>query len=432
MTAKGSLPAFAANCRKGSSWKKPLVTVFGKVTVDSTPDRNASVLTLATVEKSPLQSFSEPFTKGEGKEKEGSVMDIASRFWSPQIQALAPYTPGEQPHGQRFIKLNTNENPYGPSPSVLEAISAATDDDLRLYPDATSIELARTIAKTHGLTDDHVFLGNSSDEVLAHAFNGLFRGKGAVLFPDITYSFYVTYCALYEIRFRQIPLRSDFTLEPHDYDEPNGGIVIANPNAPTGIALRLSQIEEILQRNRDVVILVDEAYVDFGAVSAASLIPRYENLLVAQTFSKSRSLAGLRVGFAMGQPHLIEALRRIKDSFNSYPLDRLAQAGALAAWRDRDWFERSRKKVIESRERLASELTQIGFSVLPSATNFLMVSHPEACAEDLLAGLRGQGILVRHFRQPRIRDWLRISIGTPEECGRVLQGLTGLLRQRKS
>lgn len=269
-----------------------------------------------------MQSFSATFTKGERIEKEGSVTDIASRFWSPQIQALAPYTPGEQPHGHRFIKLNTNENPYSPSPDVLEAIWAATNDDLRLYPDATSTELARAIAETHGLTDDQVFLGNSSDEVLAHAFNGLFRGKGTVLFPDATYRFYVAYCALYEIRFRQIPRRSDFTLEPQDYDEPNGGIVIANPSAPTGIALGLSQIEEILQRNRDFVVLVDEAYVDFGAASAASLIPRYDNLLIAQTFSKSRSLAGLRVGFAMGQPHLIEALRRIKDSFNSYPLAR--------------------------------------------------------------------------------------------------------------
>lgn len=358
-------------------------------------------------------------------------MDTASRFWSPHIQTLTPYTPGEQPHGQRFIKLNTNENPYGPSPRVLEAILAATNDDLRLYPDPASTGLARAIAETHGLTEDHVFLGNSSDEVLAHAFNGLFRGKGTVLFPDITYSFYMTYCALYEIRFRQIPLRPDFTLNPYDYDEPNGGIVIANPNAPTGIALGLSHIEDVLQRNPDVVVLVDEAYVDFGADSAASLIPRYDNLLVAQTFSKSRSLAGLRAGFAMGQPHLTEALRRIKDSFNSYPLDRLAQVGALAAWRDRDWFEQTRTKVIESRERLASELKQIGFTVLPSATNFLMVSHPEECAEDLVAGLREQGILVRHFRQPRIRDWLRISIGTPEECDRVLQGLTGLVRQKQ-
>lgn len=350
-----------------------------------------------------------------------------STFWSPLVQSLVPYTPGEQPKGRRFVKLNTNENPYGPSPRVLDAIRAATNDDLRLYPDPTSSDLAQAIADTHGLTADHVFLGNSSDEVLAHAFNGLFRGKGAILFPDITYSFYVTYCTLYEIAFRQVPLRPDFTLDPQDYGGPNGGIILTNPNAPTGIALGLPAIEDILRRNPDVVVLVDEAYVDFGADSAASLIPRYDNLLVAQTFSKSRSLAGLRVGFAMGQPHLIEALRRIKDSFNSYPLDRLAQVGALAAWQDHNWFETTRLRVMEDRDRLAAGLTSAGFAVLPSATNFLMVSHPTRNAEDLLAGLRERGILVRHFRQPRIRDWLRISIGTAEECDQVLRELVDLM-----
>ncbi|MCJ8139964.1 pyridoxal phosphate-dependent aminotransferase [Falsirhodobacter halotolerans] len=349
-----------------------------------------------------------------------------STLWSPLVHDLVPYTPGEQPKGQRFVKLNTNENPYGPSPRVLNAIRAATNDDLRLYPDPTSSELAQAIADTHGLTADHVFLGNSSDEVLAHAVNGLFRGKGAILFPDITYSFYVTYCMLYEIAFRQVLLRSDFTIDPLDYVGPNGGIILANPNAPTGIALGLPAIEDILRRNPDVVVLVDEAYVDFGAESAASLIPRYDNLLVAQTFSKSRSLAGLHAGFAMGQPHLIAALRRIKDSFNSYPLDRLAQAGALAAWQDRDWFNLTRAKVMADRDRLAEGLRHAGFTVLPSATNFLLMSRPTRDAEDLLAGLRERGILVRHFRQPRIRDWLRISVGTAEECDQVLRELIDL------
>lgn len=354
--------------------------------------------------------------------RDESESDV-NKFWSPLIHTLVPYAPGEQPKGQRFVKLNTNENPYGPSPRVLDAIRAATNDDLRFYPDPTSSELAQAIADTHGLTADHIFLGNSSDEVLAHAFNGLFRGKGTILFPDITYSFYVTYCMLYEIAFRQVALRADFTIDPQDYGSPNGGIVLTNPNAPTGIALGLSAIEDILRRNPDVVVLVDEAYVDFGADSAASLIPRYDNLLVAQTFSKSRSLAGLRVGFAMGQPHLIEALRRIKDSFNSYPLDRLALAGALAAWQDRDWFETTRTKVMADRDRLAAGLKDAGFTVLPSATNFLLVSHPAADAEALLAGLRERGILVRHFRQAQISDWLRISVGTTEECDRMLHEL---------
>ncbi|MFJ1292639.1 histidinol-phosphate transaminase [Paracoccus yeei] len=350
-----------------------------------------------------------------------------STFWSPLVHDLVPYTPGEQPKGQRFVKLNTNENPYGPSPRALEAIRAAVNDNIRLYPDPTSSDLAQAIADTHGLTADHVFLGNSSDEVLAHAFNGLFRGKGAVLFPDITYSFYITYCTLYEIAFRQVPLRADFTIDPQDYGGPNGGIIITNPNAPTGIALGLSAIEDILRRNPNVVVLVDEAYVDFGTDSAVTLISYYENLLVTQTFSKSRSLAGLRVGFAMAQPHLIEALRRIKDSFNSYLLDRLAQAGALAAWQDRDWFNLTRAKVMADRDRLAEGLRDAGFTVLPSATNFLMVSHPAADAEDLLAGLRECGILVRHFQQPRIRDWLRISVGTAEECEQVLRELVNLV-----
>lgn len=256
------------------------------------------------------------------------------------------------------------------------------------------------------------------------------RGKDAVLFPDITYSFYTTYCSLYEIEFRQVPLKSDFSIDLPSFDKPNGGIIITNPNAPTGIALGLADIEALLRLNPDVVVLVDEAYVDFGANSAASLILRYDNLLVAQTFSKSRSLAGLRVGIALGQPHLIEALQRIKDSFNSYPLDRLAQAGALAAWQDRDWFDRTRLKVIASRERLSAALQGIGFTVLPSSTNFLMVSHPEKDAESLLAGLRAEGILVRHFKQPRIRDWLRISIGTDEDCDALFATLGDLVGQR--
>lgn len=356
-----------------------------------------------------------------------SLRITVSRFWSPSVEKLVPYTPGEQPKGRRFIKLNTNENPYGPSPLALEAIHAATSDELRLYPDPTSSDLAEAIAASFGLEADHVFLGNSSDEVLAHAFNGLFRGKGEILFPDITYSFYVTYCTLYDIPFQQVPLRPDFTLSPEDYEIPNGGIVLTNPNAPTGIALGLDSIEALLRAHPDVVVLVDEAYVDFGAESAAPLVPRHDNLLVVQTFSKSRSLAGLRVGFALGQPHLIEALRRIKDSFNSYPLDRLALAGALAAWQDRDWFESTGTQVMTDRERLADGMRELGFTVLPSATNFLLASHPRVAAEELLAGLRGRGVLVRHFRQPRIRHWLRITVGTAEERDRVLVELGELV-----
>lgn len=339
-----------------------------------------------------------------------------SRFWSPFVESLVPYIPGEQPKDRKYIKLNTNENPYGPSPRALVAIRYTTDDDLRLYPDPTATDLTNAIAATLGLSSDSIFIGNGSDEVLAHAFNAFFRDKGPVLFPDVTYSFYPTYCNLYGLPFRQIPLDSAYKLDPSDYRGPCGGIVIANPNAPTGIAMALDGVEQILRQNPDVVVVIDEAYVDFGAESAVTLIPRYDNLLVTQTFSKSRSLAGLRVGFAAGQPHLIEALRRIKDSFNSYPLDRLALAGAIEAWADREWFDFTRKRIMGERDKTAAAMARLGFEVLPSAANFLFVSHGEIAAEELFVGLRSRGILVRHFQQPRVRNWLRISVGTREEC----------------
>ncbi|MGE4306174.1 MAG: histidinol-phosphate transaminase [Novosphingobium sp.] len=343
-----------------------------------------------------------------------------SRFWSPFVESLVPYVPGEQPKGRTYIKLNTNENPYGPSPQALAAIRAATGDDLRLYPDPNAADLSDAIAATLGLPSDSIFIGNGSDEVLAHAFNAFFRDKGPVLFPDVTYSFYPTYCNLYGLPFRQLPLDSAYKLDPGDYSGPCGGIVIANPNAPTGIAMALDKVERILRQNPDVVVVIDEAYVDFGAESAVQLVPRYDNLLVTQTFSKSRSLAGLRVGFAVGQPHLIEALRRIKDSFNSYPLGRLALAGAIEAWGDREWFDFTRKRIMDERDKTADALGGLGFEVLPSAANFLFVSHGEVAAEKLFAGLRSHGILVRHFRQPRIANWLRISVGMKEDCKALL------------
>jgi len=350
-----------------------------------------------------------------------------SRFWSPIVEKLVPYTPGEQPMDRSFVKLNTNENPFGPSPIALGAIRAATGDGLRLYPDPGALSLRSAIAQRFALTVDHVFAGNGSDEILAHAFHAFFSGKAPVLFPDITYSFYRTYCELYEIDYRLVPLDDGFRLDPAALAGPGGGVVLANPNAPTGIALDLSAIETVLGQNPDRVVLVDEAYVDFGAESAAGLIPDHDNLLVVQTFSKSRSLAGLRVGFALGQPHLIEGLQRIKDSFNSYPLGRLALAGAEAAWNDTDWFEETRRLVIAERERVRQGLIGLGFTVLPSAANFLFVSQDRLPADALLAGLRTEGILVRHFRQERIANWLRISIGTAEENDALLLALKKLV-----
>jgi len=354
---------------------------------------------------------------------------MTSRFWSPIVERLEPYVPGEQPKDRVFVKLNTNENPYGPSPRALDAIAAANGDGLRLYPDPLAGDLRRAIAGDLGLSAEEVFVGNGSDEVLAHAFNAFFRDRGALMFADVTYSFYPTFCNLYDIPVQLIPLGPDFAFDTPAFRGAEAGIVIANPNAPTGMAMGLDEIEAVLVANPDVVVLVDEAYVDFGAESAATLVPRHDNLLVVQTFSKSRSLAGLRVGFALGQKHLIEALTRIKDSFNSYPLGRLALAGALAAWQDRDWFEATRAKVMAERDRTAAALGELGFTVLPSATNFLFASHERLPAETILAGLRARGVLVRHFRHERIRNGLRISVGNAEDCDRLIAAAAEILAE---
>ena len=322
---------------------------------------------------------------------------------------------------------NTNESPYGPSDKVIAAIRAETGDALRLYPDPTAGALRAAIGSSHGLDASHVFAGNGSDEVLAHAFRAFFSGKQPILFADITYSFYKTYCRLFEIEHELVPLDEHFRYRLEDYNRPCGGIVVANPNAPTGIAQPLEAIEQILQQNPDVVVLVDEAYVDFGADSAASLIPHYDNLLVVQTFSKSRALAGMRVGFALAQPHLIEGLVRVKDSFNSYPLGRLALTSALAAWEDKDGFEVTIAKVTADRTKLTSDLQALGFSVLPSSTNFVFASHATHKAADLLQALRQRNILVRHFGHSRIENWLRISVGTSEECSALVATLSEIL-----
>lgn len=349
-----------------------------------------------------------------------------SRLWSPFVQKLVPYVPGEQPRNRTFIKLNTNENPYGASPVALAAM-ADSMQNLRLYPDPAATELCGAIAQTYGLTADHVFAGNGSDEVLAHAFNAFFREKGDVLFADITYSFYPTYCGLYQIPFRTIPLNDDFLVDASAYHGPCGGIVIANPNAPTGISPGLDAIEDILRRNPDVVVIVDEAYVDFGGQSAASLIASYDNLLVVHTFSKSRSLAGLRVGFALGHPDLIDGLVRVKDSFNSYPLGRPALAGALGAWNDVDWFDDTRNRVMATRARMVDGLRERGFTILPSDANFIFAAHQEWPGAEMLDALREHDILVRHFKAERIRDWLRISVGTDTDCDALLGALDTIL-----
>ena len=350
-----------------------------------------------------------------------------SKFWSPFVKDLVPYVPGEQPKLAKLVKLNTNENPYGPSPKAIAAMQAELNDSLRLYPDPNSDRLKQAVADYYGVSAAQVFVGNGSDEVLAHAFHGLFQHGKPLLFPDVTYSFYPVYCGLYGIPFETVALDEQFQIRVEDYVRPNGGIIFPNPNAPTGCALGLAAIERLLQANPDTVVLVDEAYIDFGGETAISLVGRYPNLLVSQTLSKSRSLAGLRVGIAVGHPDLIEALERIKNSFNSYPLDRMAIAGAAAAFEDRAYFEQTCQQVIASREAVVAGLVALGFEVLPSKANFVFARHPGKDAAGLAAGLREQGVIVRHFKQARIAQFLRITIGTPEQNQALLEALKPLV-----
>ncbi len=348
-------------------------------------------------------------------------------LWSQHVRGLTPYTPGEQPPKDQFIKLNTNENPYPPAPSVLAALSAAVNADLRLYPDPEGQALRATLADYHDLDPSEVFLGNGSDEVLALTFLALLKHEQPILFPDVTYSFYPVYCALYDIAYQTVALNADFQADVDDYSRPNGGVVLPNPNAPTGSALGRSQLRRLLERCTDSVVVVDEAYVDFGAESAVPLIREFPNLLVTQTLSKSRSLAGLRVGFALGDRGLIEALNVVKNCFNSYPLDRLALVGAEAAVRDTQYFDSTRERIIASRTALARELSALDFRVLPSQANFLFVEHARLDGETLQQALREHRILVRRLGHARIGNFLRISIGTDEQCRELLRCMALIL-----
>ena len=354
-----------------------------------------------------------------------------SRFWSPVVQTLTPYVPGEQPQMQRLVKLNTNESPYGPSLKALQAIANSTNEDLRLYPDPEGLALKQAIANLHGLDPNQVFLGNGSDEVLAHVFLGLLKHDAPVLFPDITYSFYPVYCKLFEIKFNTVPLDDHFNIRINDYRVPNGGVIFPNPNAPTGCSLARKGIEELLALNRDSVVVIDEAYVDYGTDSCIPLLrnaPCPENLLVVHTLSKSRALAGLRVGFAVGHPTLIEGLERVKNSFNSYPLGRLAQAGAIAAIQDQAHLITTSVKVMQTRDRLLKQLQQLGFETLPSTANFIFSRHPSHSGSELYQSLRKRGIIVRHFNLPRIENYLRITIGTDQQCDELVSALQAIFK----
>lgn len=350
-----------------------------------------------------------------------------SKYWSQIVGQLDPYVPGEQPKLDNLVKLNTNENPYGPSPKVAAALAALDADELRLYPDPNADALTATIADYHGVNPQQVFVGNGSDEVLAHAFVALLKQPRPLLFPDITYSFYPVYCGLFEIDYEQVPLNDKLEIDLASYTDSNGGIIFPNPNAPTGVALPLGQIEALLQRNTESVVVVDEAYVDFGAESAIKLVDKYPNLLVVQTLSKSRSLAGLRVGYAIGDAKLIEALERVKNSFNSYPLDKYAQLGAMTSFQDEAYFAQTCATVISDREQLAASLQALGFKVLPSTANFVFAIHCTQAAAELAAQLRERSIIVRYFNKPRIDNYLRITIGTPDQNMALVNALTEIL-----
>lgn len=350
------------------------------------------------------------------------------RFWSPKVHALSPYVPGEQPKLKNLVKLNTNENPFPPSAKVFAAIQGQLGASLRLYPDPNAIKLRQSLAHYTGLTADQVFVGNGSDEVLAHTFQALLQHSKPLLLPDICYSFYPVYCGLYGIDKVEVPLAQDLTIKVSDYQLPNGGVILPNPNAPTGQLLSLDAISQLLNDNPDSVVVIDEAYIDFGGRSATELVPKFDNLLVVQTLSKSRSLAGLRVGFAFGQSHLIEALERVKNSFNSYPLSSESQAGAIAAIEDVAYFQQTCQANIAQREKLVGQLQSLGFSMTRSHANFLFVTHSTMAAADIAAALRQQGIIVRHFtHSPRITNYLRISVGSESECELLVQALTQLV-----
>ncbi len=360
-----------------------------------------------------------------------------SKFWSDKIKEIEPYTPGEQPKDKKYIKLNTNENPYPPSAKVIEKIKSMNLEDLKLYPDPDVMELAKVIAEYFSnkindkVTHKQVFIGNGSDEVLAFIFMTFFNAGDKVYYPDITYSFYPVYADLFNVKEVKIPLNDSFEIEIQKYFGLDGHIIIANPNAPTSIALKLDEIEEIVKNNPNQLIIVDEAYVDFGAESAVKLINKYDNVLVVQTFSKSRSMAGIRLGYALGCKSIIEGLNRLKFSFNSYTIDRISIVAGIESFKDNEYFEKTNAKIIQTREKTSEKLKKLGFKVLNSSANFIFISYKDVYAGDLYKQLKENGVLVRYFSKDRIDNYLRVTIGTDEEMGTFIEKLEEIIFQRK-
>ena len=351
-----------------------------------------------------------------------------NKFLSTKLSGLKPYVAGEQPKDQKYVKLNTNENPYPPSPMVKDAVNRVNINSLSLYPDPDSTDIKNAVSNFFNIKPENVFPSNSSDEILALSFMAFFQNDKPIVFPDISYSFYPVYCDLYNIEKNLIPLKEDFSIDFESFPSDNGGIIFPNPNAPTGKDVPLTVIEKILKNNPNSVVIVDEAYVDFGAETAVPLINKYENLLVIQTLSKSRSLAGLRVGFAIGSKELIACLNAVKNSFNSYTIDKIAIAASVAAINDVEYFKSNCSKIIKTRDWVTKELETLGFKVLPSKANFIFVSPGEKYrAEELYLNLKSKGILIRYWNQPRIKDWCRITIGTDSQMESLINAIKELI-----
>ncbi len=347
--------------------------------------------------------------------------------WKDNLIKIQPYTAGEQPNKTDFIKLNANENPYPPSPRVLKAIREFNGESLKKYPNADAAPLAAALAKRFGLERENVFVGNGSDDVLALCFRAFFNSGKPVLYPDITYSFYPVWCEMLRIPYETVPVDGSFNIDSADYRRPNGGVVIANPNAPTSIGRELDFIRDILHHNRESVVIVDEAYVDFGGTSAIPLLKEYENLVITQTFSKSRSMAGMRIGCALGNKEIISALFAAKDSYNSYPMDSVAIAAGVASVEDEEYFAQTVSRVIASRERLSEELRALGFELPDSSANFVFAEHPKRSAREICEYLKTRDIYVRYFSKPRIDNRLRITVGTEQEIDALLGALNNFL-----
>ncbi len=352
------------------------------------------------------------------------------RAWEANIRKVVPYVPGDQPKGDRLIKLNTNENPYPPAPGVLEALRTMDYDRFRKYPDPTAGALVRTLAEYCGVGEDQVFVGVGSDDVIAMSFLTFFNSEKPILFPDISYSFYKVWADLFEVPYETPALDEAFVLHPEDYCRENGGIIFPNPNAPTGLLLPLESVEQIVRQNPDSIVIVDEAYIDFGGTSAISLLGKYENLLVVQTFSKSRSMAGMRIGYAVGSPVLIKALNDVKYSYNSYTMNMPSLVLGVEAVKDESYFQETLKKIVDTREWSKTQLTRLGFTFPDSAANFIFAAHEKVPAEELFEALRAQQIYVRYFKQPRLEQYLRISIGTREEMEALFAFLEEYLSRR--